>query len=57
MLRAEAEGIYPDAEGTSGLSTQKEQSLESPTEHSSVALVQTGIETPPERNLLPSAFS
>lgn len=57
MLRAEAEGIYPDAEGTSGLSTQKEQSLESPTEHSSVAPVQAKSQSPSERNLLPSAFS
>ncbi|HEY9637065.1 MAG TPA: PAS domain S-box protein [Coleofasciculaceae cyanobacterium] len=50
-----AQGIYPDAEGTSNLSAEKEQGLQSPTGHSSVAPVQAGSQSPSERNPLSSA--
>ena len=51
----EAGGIYPDAEGTSLLATKGSRGFKPPLNSSSVAPVQEGLESPPVRNLLPSA--
>ena len=50
-----AEGIDPDAKGTSLLVNDRAQGCQSPTERSSLAPFQAGLESPSERNLLPSA--
>lgn len=51
-----AEGIYPDANGTRHLATDKEQGTQAPTEIVSATCLEEGSESPSEETLVPSAF-